>query len=157
MIEETATVVAVDGNQVTVKSTIKSTCHSCNQQDDCGSGQIAKAIPHKALTTRFENSTTQLKVGDEVVIGLSERSIISSALQVYMLPLFTLILFAAIGQFILVEQQQMHEFFALVLAILGGYLGHLFAKFLQAKQQTQYNLQPKLLRKCSAVIISKPL
>ncbi|WNC69411.1 SoxR reducing system RseC family protein [Thalassotalea nanhaiensis] len=156
MIEETATVVAVDGNQVIVKSTIKSTCHSCNQQDDCGSGQIAKAIPHKALTTRFEN-TTQLKIGDEVVIGLSERSVISSALQVYMLPLFAMILFAAIGQFILVEQHQMHELLALALAISGGYLGHIFAKTLQTKQQTQHNLQPKLLRKCSDVIISKTL
>ncbi|WOH37327.1 SoxR reducing system RseC family protein [Thalassotalea fonticola] len=157
MIEETATVVAIEGNQVIVKSVIKSTCHSCNQQDDCGSGQIAKAIPHKALTTRFENTTAQLKLGDEVVIGLSEKSVISSALQVYMLPLFAMIVFAAIGQFILVEQQQMHELLALVFAVLGGYLGHLTAKVLQAKQQVQSNLQPKLLRKCSDVITSKPV
>lgn len=157
MIEETATVVAVNGNQITVKSTIKSTCHSCNQQDDCGSGQIAKAIPHKALTTCFENNSIHLNVGDEVVIGLSEKSVISSALQVYMLPLFAMIIFAAIGQFILVEQQHMHELLALTFAILGGYIGHLLAKTLQHKQQIQSNLQPKLLRKCSDVITSNPL
>ena len=157
MIEETATVVAINGNLVTVKSSIKSTCHSCNQQDDCGSGQIAKAIPHKSLTTRFKNSNFNLNIGDEVVIGLSQKSIISSALQVYMLPLIAMIIFAALGQFILVQQHGVHELVALMFAIIGGFLGHFIAKYLQTKQQTQLNLQPKLLRKCSDVTVTKPI
>lgn len=152
MIEEIATVIAIQGNKITVKSTIKSTCHTCHQQEECGSGQIAKAIPHKALTTELENHNPHLRVGDEVVIGLSEKSLMSSALQVYLLPLMGLIICASIGQFLVVEKLFMHELMALVLALVGGVFGFLIAKKRQQDLSVQANLQPKLLRKCADII-----
>lgn len=152
MIEETATIVAIDGNKITVKSTIKSTCHSCHQQDDCGSGQIAKAIPHKALVTELENNNPSLTIGDEVVIGLAEKHLLSSALQVYMLPLIGLIVFATIGQIYLVEQLLMHELTGLLLAISGAFIGFYIAKRYQQSTSVQAKLKPKLLRKCADII-----
>ncbi|KGJ97701.1 SoxR reducing system RseC family protein [Thalassotalea sp. ND16A] len=157
MIEETATVVAINGKQVTVTSTIKSTCHSCHQQDDCGSGQIAKAIPHKALTTTITAGQNNLHIGDEVVIGLSEKSLLNSAVQVYLLPLLMMIVFATIGQFYLVEQLQLHELIALVFAVVGGYLGFVIAQKQQNSRHSQASLQPKLLRKCADIIATVEL
>ncbi len=151
MIEETATVVAINGNQVVVKSTVKSSCHSCEQQDNCGSGQIAKAIPHKTLTTTLQTEQS-LAVGDEVVIGLNETSMLKSALHVYLAPLFGLILGASIGQLVLVEALSWHELSAVGLATGLAYLGYLFAKKHHASEKVHKNLQPKLLRKCQNTI-----
>ncbi|TRX54531.1 SoxR reducing system RseC family protein [Thalassomonas sp. M1454] len=156
MIEEVATVTAIDGDIITVKSTIKSTCHSCHQQDDCGSGQIAKAIPHKALTTKLTTSL-QLNVGDEVVLGLPENSMLTSAFEVYMLPLFGLVLFAAFGQFTLVESYELHELFALFFAVIGALLGFYLAKYRQSNTQVAANLQPKIMRKCANTIPVKQI
>jgi len=50
MIEEQATVVAINDNNVTVTSDIKSACSGCQQVDNCGSGQVAKAFPQKKLS-----------------------------------------------------------------------------------------------------------
>ncbi|MEW6998429.1 SoxR reducing system RseC family protein [Colwelliaceae bacterium BS250] len=155
MIEETAKVVAIDGDKITVTSSIKSTCHSCAQQDDCGSGQIAKAIPHKSLTTSLNAKfigNKILNVGDEVVIGLPETTMLSSAFDVYMLPIIGLVLFAAIGQYVLVDLWHLHELLALMLGVFGGVLGFLIAKKRQKVVQVQQDLQPKLLRKCADII-----
>ncbi len=151
MIEETAKVIAINGRQVIVQSTIKSTCHSCHQQDDCGSGQIAKAIPHKSLTTEF-TTNINIKVGDEVVLGLPEDIMLSSAFEVYMLPLLGLISFAAVGQFTLVEQWQLHELFAFLFALCGAFCGFYIARYRQKNSKVINNLQPKLLRKCANTI-----
>lgn len=156
MIEEVATVTAIDGDVITVKSTIKSTCHSCHQQDDCGSGQIAKAIPHKALTTKLTTSLA-LNIGDEVVLGLPEGSILSSAFEVYMLPLFGLVVFAAFGQFTLVESYHFHELVALFFAVLGAILGFFIAKYRQSSTQASAALQPKIMRKCADTIPVKQI
>ena len=156
MIEEVATVTAINGDVITVKSTIKSTCHSCHQQDDCGSGQIAKAIPHKALTTKLTTSL-ELNVGDEVVLGLPENSMLSSAFEVYMLPLFGLVFFAAFGQFSLVEEYGFHELFALFFAILGAVLGFYIAKYRQSNPKKSKSLQPKIMRKCADSIPVKQI
>lgn len=151
MIEETATVVAINDHSVIVKSTIKSTCHSCHQQDDCGSGQIAKAIPQKILTTELFTEE-RLQIGDEVVIGLPEGAMLASAFEVYMFPLIGLVLFAALGQFVLVETFTFPELIAILTAMLGGFFGYLFAKKRQGKSQNVKTLQPKLLRKCQKTI-----
>jgi len=47
MIRETATVVAVNGDTVTVEAAIKSTCNACQAQSDCGTGVISRALAPK--------------------------------------------------------------------------------------------------------------
>ncbi len=47
--EELATVTAIDNENITMVSKIKSTCNSCSQVDTCASGQVAKAIPKKNI------------------------------------------------------------------------------------------------------------
>jgi positive regulator of sigma E activity len=83
MIKETATVVAVDGDVVTVEAAIKSTCNACQAQSDCTTGfrhelwamlpsalvtyAVYKAIAYKLR--RIENSKYQ-----PVLLGLQSQS-----------------------------------------------------------------------------------
>lgn len=155
MIEEIATVVAVDNNQITVKSTVKSTCHSCVQGDDCGSGIVAKAIPQKALEVAIE-SDMPAKVGDQVVLGIPEQQLMATALQVYLWPLIGLMLFAGLGQYFLQQSIINHELLAVLFAVVGGYLGFLLARYRQSRDDRRQWLQPKILRNLTQQIPVTP-
>ncbi len=149
MIKELANVVAIDAGQVTVTSQIKSSCSGCAQVDTCGSGQIAKALPQAKLTLTLpydiKTIGKSLKQGDCVVLALPEKHILSSAGQVYLLPLLGLITFSAAGQWLLKQQILPHELYALILGITGGYLGYRLARFQQKQGKDSEKLQPKII------------
>jgi sigma-E factor negative regulatory protein RseC len=159
MIKELANVVAIDAGQVTVTSQIKSTCSGCAQIDTCGSGQIAKALPQAKLTLTlpYDIKTTgkTLQQGDCVVLALPEKHILSSAGQVYLLPILGLITFSAVGQWLLKQQILSHELYALALGITGGYLGYRLAKFQQKQGKQSENLQPKIIEVIPSINIDK--
>ena len=104
MIKELANVVDIKAGQVTVTSQIKSSCSGCAQVDTCGSGQIAKALPQAKLTLTLPYDIritgVPLNKGDCVVLAIPEKHVLSSAGQVYLLPLLGLISFSAIGQLV---------------------------------------------------------
>jgi len=158
MIKELANVIAIEAGQVTVTSQIKSTCSGCAQVDTCGSGQIAKALPQAKLTLTLpyeKNSGKMLKPGDCVVLALPEKHILSSAGQVYLLPLLGLITFSALGQWLLKQQILPHELYALGLGITGGYLGYRLAKFQQKQGKHSEKLQPKIIEVIPSTNIDK--
>jgi len=148
--EELATITAIDNEQLTVVSKIKSTCNSCSQVDTCASGQVAKAIPHRSLSfillkpKSLKNQT--VNIGDCVVLTLPEADLLQSAWQVYMWPIFGLFSFSALGQWFKQEQIFSHEFMALTLGVLGGYLGYRLAKYFQNQPINRERLQPKISR-----------
>lgn len=151
MIEEQARVVAVDGSQVTVSSNIKSTCSNCEQVDNCGSGQISKAIPQKVLTVKLETNLT-VNIGDNVVLGLSERQLLQAAWQVYLWPLCGLLLFSAIGQWLFQQSFFNSELYAIVLGLVGGYSGFYLAYYQQNTKQGCQKLAVSILRILPATI-----
>tara|TARA_B110000090_G_scaffold121686_1_gene135022 strand:+ start:1401 stop:1889 length:489 start_codon:yes stop_codon:yes gene_type:complete len=150
MMEELATVVAIDlissqCSKITVESQIKSTCSSCHQIDSCGSGQVSKALPKKSLIVEL---TTELpvKLGDVVVLGLSEKGLLQTAWQVYLWPLIGLIIFSGIGQYLVLQVIFTSEIYAIILGCIGGYLGHRLARFWQTYSKASLALMPKILR-----------
>lgn len=149
MIKELASVVKVEQHFITVTSQIKSSCSGCSQLDNCGSGQIAKALPKPklTLTLAYEGSFQgkQLKEGDCVIIGLPEENILNSAAQVYLLPLAGLLTFSAIGQWLYNIDVLSHELMALVFGGGGGYLGYRVAKLCQGRGENQQALSPKII------------
>jgi len=151
MIEELASVVAIKsidglGKQViVVESNIKSSCGGCKQIDSCGSGQIAKAIPQRKLSVEI-STNLPVKIGDVLVLGLSEKSILKSAGQVYLWPLIGLISSSAFGQWLVQKAILPSEPYAIVLGFLGGYLGYRLAKHYQQNAKNASALMPKILR-----------
>ena len=145
MIEEIAQVTAIDQQKVTVESEIKSTCSSCQQVDNCGSGQVAKAIPHRKLTLEL-TSKLSLKLGDRVVLAIPEDKLLSTASAVYLLPLLGLIGFAAIAQYFTQQWQLDHEAWVILAGAAGGYVGFLSARFWQNSASNIDALTPKIVK-----------
>lgn len=143
--EELATVVHIENNKVSITSEVKSACSGCQQVDNCGSGQVAKAFPTKKLSLVL-HSDLPLKVGDTVVLGLSDECLLQSAWQVYLFPLIGLILFAAIGQYFISNNVLPYELFGVLFALIGGYLGYALAKSKQSSPENKEKLTPKILR-----------
>tara|TARA_R110000737_G_C14322898_1_gene440001 strand:- start:52 stop:528 length:477 start_codon:yes stop_codon:yes gene_type:complete len=146
MIEEQATVVAIDNDNITVTSTIKSACSGCQQVDNCGSGQVAKAFPQKRLSLTLKSSLA-LELGDNVVLGLNESALLQSAWQVYLWPLLGLLLASWFGQWLYIGGILTHEIFAIFLGVIGGYCGFTLAKRQQIKSATCAKLAPKIMRR----------
>jgi len=145
MIEELAKVTAINNNNITVESTVKSSCSGCKQVDNCGSGQIAKAFPQKKLSVEI-TSDLPVELGDTVVIGLSEELLLKSAWQVYIWPLVGLILGAFIGQWLIEGILSSHEIISIILAFSGGYLGFYYARAQQNKIANCPQWAPRILR-----------
>jgi len=89
MIEETGQIVDVEGAFAWVESERTSTCGSCAVRKGCGTGAIARVLGQRRVRLRALNCI-QARVGDHVVIGVSESGLVRGSLAVYAVPLFGL-------------------------------------------------------------------
>ncbi|NQZ22213.1 MAG: SoxR reducing system RseC family protein [Colwellia sp.] len=132
-------------NTVKVESEIKSSCSGCKQVDNCGTGQVAKAFPQKKLSLDLETSLP-VKVGDTVVLGLSDKHLLLSAWQVYLWPILGLILASVLGQWFVEQQIFIHELLAILLGVFGSYVGFYLARHQQKRGKYCKLLIPRILR-----------
>ncbi|AXR07205.1 SoxR reducing system RseC family protein [Salinimonas sediminis] len=95
MITETATVIAVNNDIVTVEAAIKSTCSTCQAQQDCGSGVISRAIAPKVQQLDIATPMS-VKVGDTVSVGIPEAGLLSASMWLYLAPLILFVVSAGL-------------------------------------------------------------
>lgn len=90
MIEEQGQVMAVDGKQVRVAVSRQSACGSCKARAACGQGLMQSLQPgrcHEVVAW----CEFPVRVGDRVVIGVTESLALRGAVLVYLLPLLALL------------------------------------------------------------------
>lgn len=100
MITETGRVVGIDDKALWVETIRRSTCGSCVAQKGCGQGLMNKATDGRRNQLRVllgSQSADNFELDDEVEISIPERALISGAMVVYLLPLFTMIGGMALG------------------------------------------------------------
>lgn len=93
MIEEIGTVVAVKGHHIEVQTQIKTTCGSCEANDNCGTGVVARAFAPKQETLHL-TCEQPAEVGQQVRLGIPEETLLGASALVYLLPLLVLIVSA---------------------------------------------------------------
>lgn len=94
MLEETGTVVALDGAYVLVDVQRRSACGHCNLGDNCGTSTLAGLFSQRRNRVRLKNHL-HMKEGDRAVIGIHEGVLLSTAALAYMLPLLLMITLGA--------------------------------------------------------------
>ncbi len=116
MIEEPGRVVALEEGAVWVETLRRSTCSACSANAGCGQGLMEKlGVGEKRGYVRALTDL-QLAVGDGVVIGIREDLLVSSSLQVYLLPLLGLFAGAMLAQWLALAES------FVILSGLGGFL-----------------------------------
>ncbi|WP_448211952.1 SoxR reducing system RseC family protein [Colwellia sp. MEBiC06753] len=141
--DEQAQVIAINQGSVIVQSRVKSSCSQCQQVDNCGSGQVAKAFPQPKLTLEIETSET-FNIGDNVIISIPEQQLLSVAWRVYLWPIIGLMLGASLGQYLTSTQFFSHEWPAMIMALSGGVIGFLMSRHQVNTSPRQQMLLPTI-------------
>lgn len=97
MMTERAQVVAVDKGWVTLSTTLKSGCQSCQQVSHCGAGILSK-IQQQRRREFVVFSTQSVQPGEWVDLRIPDAVITKFSLLVFGLPLILLMLTAALLQ-----------------------------------------------------------
>ncbi len=101
MIEEKALVSSVDGEQIRVKAFGAASCPRCAAGQGCGGGVLARLLKRRDAEVMVAGNLDGLRIGDTVVIGLAESALLRASLWVYLLPVLTMFLLAAVAQTVL--------------------------------------------------------
>ena len=97
MIEQKATVISRVGNTVWVEAERQSTCGQCQARKGCGTGLLAKHVGQRF--SRLAVHTTQdLQLGQQVMVSIPERALLTGAVTMYLLPLLSLFGFAMLAR-----------------------------------------------------------
>lgn len=141
MIEEPGVVVAVDVDGVWVATQRKSTCGSCSARMACGQGILNSLSADKKTHTIKVATELSLAEGDQVTLAISQHSLVSSALLVYMLPLLLMFVAAFAAHYLNATEPWI--IFAAVLGFIGGVLA---VRFYSDRYLDDSNLQPVICR-----------
>jgi sigma-E factor negative regulatory protein RseC len=96
MLEETAHVVRVEGQDAWVETGRRSGCAGCGAAGGCGVGVLSKVLGRRDAPLRV-SSNQPLQPGDEVIIGIDESALVQASLAVYLVPLVLMLAGAALG------------------------------------------------------------
>jgi sigma-E factor negative regulatory protein RseC len=147
MIEETGQVVDVQGAFAWIESERTSTCGACNVRKGCGTAVLAKVLGQRRVHLRVINRINA-RVGDAVVIGISESGLVRGSLAVYAVPLAGLFAGAIAGDVL-------GKYFfpggsdpvAIVGALAGLGAGLFWLKRFSRRTEKDAAYQPVILRK----------
>ncbi|PCI20500.1 MAG: hypothetical protein COB62_04555 [Piscirickettsiaceae bacterium] len=145
MIEETATVQSIIGQQITIHTIKQNACGGCKESASCSTSVLAKYFGNKEIELVL-TSKLPIKVGDSIVVGLEERALLRLTLFIYLLPIIVMFAFALLGGYL---QQMLHinnELITIVLA-LSGLAGSFFClKHFSGYWFNAQKLNPRVLK-----------
>lgn len=93
------------------------------------------------------SNTIEATVGDDVVIGITEQTVLASAFLVYVGPLFCMFLAAVLGSFFVSAlAEEVSEFWVILFGFCGLFLGLAMARQLAQKRFEKTLSRPALIR-----------
>lgn len=146
MIEETAFVVAVEGDYALLQTQRRSACQSCSVKQGCGTSVLSRVVGQRSTQLRVLN-TLSAQVGDEVIIGLEENALVQGSLLVYSVPLLMLLLFAVLGEYWAKNHGLASEWMVIISAALGFLLSMLAIRLGFFGSKLSRRIQPQMLRR----------
>lgn len=138
--ESTARVVALDGDVAWLEPVPQASCSGCVSAGLCGT---KSGNAKRMLAKRFAlPNDAALRVGEQVVVGLSQQSLLRASAVAYGLPLFTML-----GAMVAVSRVTMSDG-PTILAALGGLAaGFGIARLLAGYLSRRGELTPHYLRR----------
>lgn len=94
LIRASARVVAAAGDAVWVEAEAKSACGGCAAASNCGVSALSGSLGRKAARLKLRN-LCDARIGDRVVIGIPQSTLLRASITVYLTPLIAMIVAAA--------------------------------------------------------------
>jgi len=145
MIEQSATVLRVEENNVTIQVNRQTACGSCSAKSGCGKSLLDNVFKSKPLEISVPN-TIEAKKHDEVIVGLNESAFVQASFYLYVFPLVSLLVFsfAADKWF----SPFSGEFIIIISGIAGLFFGGWLTKVVLNKIKNNHRnyFEPKLIK-----------
>lgn len=139
MIKEWATVVSWQNGEALLQCDVKTSCNSCASRAGCGTRILNKLGPQTQHLLAVA-SEKPLMAGQKVELGIAEKSLLGSALLVYMSPLLGLFVLAGLFQWLFET-----DIAAMSGALVGGIGGFIIARIVSRRFSQRDNWQPVIL------------
>ncbi|TGG91107.1 transcriptional regulator [Natronospirillum operosum] len=147
MIEEQATVVAVEQGRVGVETLRQSACQRCSARAGCGQPLLSRVLGdgvQQQGTRLWLSLSTQSPLpvaGQTVIIGIPEQALLRAAFWLYLFPVLALVLGAT-----LIHAASGHNLLSAFAAVLCFAAALLSVHRRQARWSRDSRWQPRLLR-----------
>jgi sigma-E factor negative regulatory protein RseC len=144
MIESEGVVVKVEGDIAYVQAQRQSSCSGCSKgEESCGTSALLGILEKKIPLYRARNQFG-VKVGDRVVIGVTEGIFQKGVTAIYLPPLL-LLLAGAIGGSMLASTSAASENYSMIGALAGLSAGFLWSRYFSARMGAGGRYQPVVL------------
>lgn len=142
MIEEVVQVSRIEGKEIWIEAGRQSACAACSSKKSCGQGALSDWMSGKSVELTVLNPQSLIpQVGQSVVVGLEEGSLIKASVMVYFLPLLALIL-AAVATRTLGGSED----YQILSGLIGLSVGFAVARWVTSRNTSGGCYQPILLR-----------
>lgn len=139
MLQETAIVVAVQGDTLWVETESRSACSHCSS-GECTSSVLGKLFGARRNRLQLDNCL-DARPGDQVVIGIPDGLLVRASLWGYLVPLLAMMCAALAG-----KSWGFSDGGQSILALLGLVSGLFGVRWVQNGMTARRRFQPKLLR-----------
>ncbi|VAW51461.1 hypothetical protein MNBD_GAMMA06-908 [hydrothermal vent metagenome] len=146
MIEKKAQVIEIKGSQLVLQAQTQSACGSCSASKGCGTSVLAKVIGRKFTQFQVENNV-DAKIGDIVVVGISEDALLNGSLVMYIIPILGMMFFSVSANYFLAPVLYFLDLIIAVSGIMGLIFGSLIAREYFQHQSSRQRFTPVVLRK----------
>lgn len=142
LVEGIAHVVAVEGDKVWLEPEQTGTCGGCASSGSCGAKGIGTTANRLEARRFMIANPANLVVGERIVIGIRENTLIKASLVAYAIPLATLFGFGIVAQSLDGRDG------ITMLAMLGGFVSGLILMRMSASRMSQRgDLAPRYVRR----------
>lgn len=155
MIEESAQVVAVEGDYAWVETQRRSSCGSCEAKG-CGTGALSKVLGARVQRIKVRNPI-QAQAGDSVTLGIEEGVLLQGSLMVYIVPLLLMLAGGLLGESLAPQWGAEAETLSLLFGVLGLAGGFLWLRGYQRRVAANPRFTAVILRKTSPGVAIKPV
>lgn len=153
MIEETAIVTAIREGFAQVETQRQSSCGGCEAKSTCGTSALAKVFGRRRNLVEVLNPIGAV-TGDRVVVGLDESALTRASFLFYILPLFTLLTGALLGQWLAeIVNFNSTELLSIICGLLGLLGGLRWLRRFASRSGNKGSLQAVILRHANRVQI----
>lgn len=145
MIEEQARVCGLGRGFVWVQTRSRSTCSHCAGLSSCGAAVVGRWLGRRNVRLRALTRLS-LEVGDDVVVGIDEHTLLQGALAVYVVPLAGLLAGAIAGAVLGGEAASIGG------GLLGLLAGLVWARVFTDRVHNEARWQPVVLHRLAPAV-----